>query len=54
MCRIAFDYVGLDMSKHVVVDPAFYRPAEVDVLARRPRQGGKKRSAGKPKSASSR
>ncbi len=32
MCRIAFDHVGLDMEKHVVIDPAFYRPAEVDVL----------------------
>ena len=32
MCRIAFDYVGLDMDKHVIIDPAFYRPAEVDVL----------------------
>jgi GDPmannose 4,6-dehydratase len=32
MCRIAFDHAGLDMAKHVVIDPAFYRPAEVDVL----------------------
>jgi GDPmannose 4,6-dehydratase len=32
MCRIAFDHVGLDMKDHVVIDPAFYRPAEVDVL----------------------
>ena len=32
MCRIAFEHAGLDMSKHVVIDPAFYRPAEVDVL----------------------
>jgi len=32
MCRIAFDHAGLDMDKHVVIDPAFYRPAEVDVL----------------------
>jgi len=32
MCRIAFDHVGLDMAKHLVIDPAFYRPAEVDVL----------------------
>jgi GDPmannose 4,6-dehydratase len=32
MCRIAFDYAGLDMEKHVVIDPAFYRPAEVDIL----------------------
>ena len=32
MCRIAFEHVGLDMEKYVVIDPAFYRPAEVDVL----------------------
>ncbi|MBL1255586.1 GDP-mannose 4,6-dehydratase [Methylocystis sp. Sn-Cys] len=32
MCKIAFDHAGLDMGKHLVIDPAFYRPAEVDVL----------------------
>ena len=32
MCRIAFDHAGLDMEKYVVIDPAFYRPAEVDLL----------------------
>jgi GDPmannose 4,6-dehydratase len=32
MCRIAFQHVGLDMQDFVVIDPAFYRPAEVDVL----------------------
>ncbi len=32
MCRIAFDHAGLDMEKYVVIDPAFYRPAEVDIL----------------------
>jgi GDPmannose 4,6-dehydratase len=32
MCRIAFDHVGLDMDKYVVIDPAFYRPAEVEIL----------------------
>ena len=36
MCRIAFEYVGLDMNEHVVVDPAFFRPAEVDVLLGNP------------------
>ncbi len=29
---IAFDHVHLDWKKHVVVDPQFYRPAEVDLL----------------------
>lgn len=28
----AFDYVGIDWKKHVVVDPKFFRPAEVDLL----------------------
>jgi GDPmannose 4,6-dehydratase len=32
MCRIAFEHVGLDMENYVVIDPAFYRPAEVDFL----------------------
>ena len=30
--RAAFEHVGLDWERHVVVDPRFYRPAEVDVL----------------------
>ena len=30
--RIAFDHVGLDWESFVVVDPQFYRPAEVDLL----------------------
>ena len=30
--QIAFGHVGLDWRKFVVVDPAFYRPAEVDLL----------------------
>lgn len=32
MVRIAFGHVGLDPDQHVVVDPRFARPAEVDVL----------------------
>jgi len=32
MCAIAFAHVGLRADDHVVVDPAFFRPAEVDVL----------------------
>ncbi len=32
MCRAAFACAGLDYEPHVQVDPAFYRPAEVDVL----------------------
>jgi GDPmannose 4,6-dehydratase len=32
MCKIAFAHAGLDMDKHLIIDPAFFRPAEVDVL----------------------
>ena len=32
LCRIAFERVGLDYERHVVVDPTLYRPAEVDHL----------------------
>jgi GDPmannose 4,6-dehydratase len=32
LCEMAFDHVGLDWQDHVVVDPAFIRPAEVDHL----------------------
>ncbi len=30
--ELAFDYLGLDWRKYVVVDPALYRPADVDLL----------------------
>lgn len=32
LCEIAFGHAGLDWQKHVVVDPQFVRPAEVDLL----------------------
>jgi GDPmannose 4,6-dehydratase len=32
LVEIAFDHAGLDWKKHVVIDPAFLRPAEVDHL----------------------
>jgi GDPmannose 4,6-dehydratase len=32
MCTIAFEHVGMRYEDHVVIDPKFYRPAEVDVL----------------------
>ncbi len=32
LVETAFGHVGLDWQKHVVVDPAFIRPAEVDLL----------------------
>jgi GDPmannose 4,6-dehydratase len=31
-CEIAFSHAGLDYQDHVVVDPKFMRPAEVDLL----------------------
>lgn len=36
MCRIAFAHVGLNYEDHVVIDPKFFRPAEVDVLLGNP------------------
>jgi GDPmannose 4,6-dehydratase len=35
-CEEAFNYVGLDYRDHVVQDPRFYRPAEVDLLVAEP------------------
>lgn len=36
MCRIAFNHVGLKYEDYVVIDPQFYRPAEVEVLLGNP------------------
>jgi len=36
LCEIAFAHAGLDWKEHVVQDPAFVRPAEVDVLIGNP------------------
>jgi GDPmannose 4,6-dehydratase len=36
MCRIAFAHVGLSYKDYVVIDPQFFRPAEVDVLLGNP------------------
>ena len=41
LCQVAFDRVGLDWQKHVVVDPAFIRPAEVDHLIGNPEKAGR-------------
>ncbi|HYC51233.1 MAG TPA: GDP-mannose 4,6-dehydratase [Gemmatimonadaceae bacterium] len=32
LCEVAFNHVGLDYREHVVQDPKFFRPAEVDLL----------------------
>jgi GDPmannose 4,6-dehydratase len=34
--QIAFNHIQLDWKKHVVIDPQFYRPAEVDLLLANP------------------
>lgn len=36
MCEIAFSHVGLDAEKYIVIDPKFFRPAEVDILLGNP------------------
>ncbi|MCX7667176.1 MAG: GDP-mannose 4,6-dehydratase [Gemmataceae bacterium] len=42
LIEIAFDHVGLDWKKYVVQDPAFMRPAEVDLLLGDPTKAKKK------------
>jgi len=42
LCQVAFGYVGLDWGKYVVSDPAFYRPAEVDLLVSDPTKAREK------------
>jgi GDPmannose 4,6-dehydratase len=36
LVQLAFDRVGLDWEKYVVIDPRFIRPAEVDLLIGQP------------------
>src|SRR4029079_3730230 len=40
-CDIAFKTIGFDYEKYVVVDPAFYRPAEVELLLSDPSKARK-------------
>ena len=42
MCRAAFEYVGLNYEEHVVIDPKFYRPAEVEILLGNPAKAKEK------------
>ena len=39
MCKIAFSHVGLNMEDYVIIDPAFFRPAEVEILLGKPCKG---------------
>ncbi|MCB1318011.1 MAG: GDP-mannose 4,6-dehydratase, partial [Leptospiraceae bacterium] len=32
LCEVAFSHVGLNYKDYVVIDPKFFRPAEVDLL----------------------
>ncbi len=41
LVEVAFGHVGLDWRKHVVVDPKFIRPAEVDLLLADPAKATK-------------
>jgi GDPmannose 4,6-dehydratase len=38
LCEVAFGHVGLDWTDHVVQDPRFHRPAEVDLLVGDPKR----------------
>ena len=42
MCKIAFGHVGLNYEDYVVIDPKFYRPAEVELLRGDPSKANKK------------
>jgi GDPmannose 4,6-dehydratase len=48
LCEIAFARVGLDWQKYVAIDPAFVRPAEVDLLIGDPKRA-RARLGWKPK-----
>jgi GDPmannose 4,6-dehydratase len=37
-CNVAFNHAGLNYEDHVVQDPSFYRPAEVDLLVSDPQK----------------
>lgn len=41
MCKIAFEHVGLNYEDYVVIDPKFYRPAEVELLCGNPEKAQK-------------
>jgi len=44
LIRIAFEHVDLDWEKYVVIDPKFFRPAEVDYLLGNPQKAQTKLS----------
>ena len=42
MCVIAFEHVGLTLEDHLIIDPEFFRPAEVEVLLGNPAKAKEK------------
>jgi GDPmannose 4,6-dehydratase len=38
LCEVAFGCLDLDWEQYVVIDPRFYRPAEVDLLVSDPQK----------------
>jgi GDPmannose 4,6-dehydratase len=42
LVQIAFEHVGLNWEKYVVIDPEFFRPAEVDLLIGDPARAKKR------------
>jgi GDPmannose 4,6-dehydratase len=42
MCKFAFEHVGLNYEDYVVIDPQFFRPAEVEVLLGNPSKAEQK------------
>lgn len=42
LCEVAFGAVGLDYNEYVVIDPQFFRPAEVDLLVGNPAKARQK------------
>jgi GDPmannose 4,6-dehydratase len=42
VCDLAFEHVGLKAADHIVIDPALFRPAEVEVLLGNPAKALKK------------
>lgn len=41
MCKIAFEHTGLNMEDYLIIDPEFFRPAEVEVLLGNPAKAKK-------------
>lgn len=40
-CKEAFSYVGLDYNKHIIIDPSFVRPSEIEIMIGNSRKAGR-------------